>query len=114
MALGKYRIMKPLKDEDRWLKFFTKKQFGFLIPAGVLSFVLYKVFTGMELRPVGIMSATLIMMTALFVSMYQIPNNRYMISGGRPVYVVLFRLLRKSMKKNKVVYTKNYETIEDE
>ena len=114
MTLGNYRIMKPLKDEDRWFKFFTKKQLVFIAPGIILSIVLYNLFTMVGFRLGGIVAATFIIAVSLLIAMFTIPLSRYMISGGRPVYVVLYRLIRKRRKKNRVIYTKNYEHLENE
>ena len=113
-ALGNYRIMKPLKDEDRWFKFFTKKQLAFAATGLVLSFVSYGFFDGIGLRVVGLFVAETIMCTLLILAFLKLPFQKYLIGGGRYAHEILWRLIVKSMPRNKVIYTKNYEQIEEE
>ena len=114
MALGNYRIMKPLKDEDKWFKFFTKKQLVFVIMGLAVSGATYPLFTSMGLRFVWMFFAEIVMTSMLVLAFLKLPYEKYLIGGGRYLHEILYRLIRKSRPKNKVIYTKNYEEIEEE
>lgn len=113
-SLGNYRIMKPLKDEDRWFKYFTKRQLLFVFVGLVLSGIIYPFFSGLGLRIVGIFFVEIIMLTVLGLAFLKLPYSKYLIGGGRYVHEILVRLIRKRLPKNKVIYTKNYDEIEEE
>ena len=112
--LGSYRIMKPLKDEDRWFKFFTKKQLMFVVVGLMLSFVTFTIFNGIGLRIVGIFLVEIIMTISMLLAFLKLPFEKYLIGGGRYAHEILFRLIAKNMPSNKVIFTKNYEDIEEE
>lgn len=113
-SLGSYRIMKPLKDEDRWFKFFTKRQLLFVIVGIVLSSFVYPFFSKLGLRIVGIILVEIIMLSMLVLAFLKLPYAKYLIGGGRYVHEILMRLLVKKLPKNRVIYTKNYDEIEEE
>lgn len=108
-GLGDYPIMAELKDEDKWLKYFTVKQliyYGIAIGIGVLTtFLLSKI--GLEV--IGFVLILINLATAIFLQM-KIPPDKYLIGSGYEVSRILIRLFKKNfIKKNRVIYTKNYD-----
>lgn len=106
--------MKPLKDEDRWFKFFTKKQLLFVVTGLLASGIVFPIFNGIGLRVVGIFLVEIIMTVMLILAFLKLPFEKYLIGGGRYAHEILFRLFAKQMPSNKIIYTKNYEEIEEE
>lgn len=106
--------MKPLKDEDRWFKFFTKKQLLFVIIGLMLSAVIFPVFNAIGLRVIGIFLVEIIMTVMCLLAFLKIPFEKYLIGGGRYAHEILFRLFSKQLPANKIIFTKNYEDIEEE
>lgn len=113
-SLGNYRIMKPLKDEDRWFKFFTKKQLVFVIIGGVLSAIIASFFRSLGLTVVGIVLVEIIMVCVMVMAFLKLPYDKYLIGGGRQAYEIVWRLIVKRMPSSRVIYTKNYEDMEEE
>lgn len=103
-SLGDYPIMKELKDEDKWFKYFTMKQllaYGIAASVGIaLTVLLYKV--GLEI--IGIVF--LIFNIAIVAIMQiKIPYDKYLIGGGFRVFNIFQRLILKY--RNRVIYTRN-------
>ena len=107
--LGSYQIPKEFKDEDKWFKYFTKKQLVIVGGALALSVVIVGFFFGIHLLPVGVIIGETIMLLAVGIAFIKIPTDRYLIGGGYPVSQILIRLIVKKLPGNKVLYVKNYE-----
>ena len=107
--LGSYRIPKELKDEDKWFKFFTKKQLLIVGSGLALSIVIVGFFYGMHLLPVGVMMAEVVMLLSAGIAFVKIPTDKYLIGGGYPVSQILIRLVLKRLPGHRVLYVKNYE-----
>lgn len=110
-SLGKYKIPTPFKDEDKWLKYFTKKQlmyigFGLMICLPLLKLT----WTAPSLLKIPVMVFCIIVMgTALIIGMATMPDDKYLWGGGTKLDKLLFRIIRKRLKSNKVLYVKNYK-----
>ena len=104
-------VMSELKDEDKWLKFFTVKQliyYGVAIAIGVgLTVLLHRLF---HAEVIGFM-VIIINVCLAFLLQKNIPNDgdKYIIGGGMPLQTILIRLLKKRLKRNRVIYVKNYD-----
>lgn len=105
-SLGRYRIPKEFKDEDKWFKFFTKKQLLYIGIAGGLSAVAIVIAVKLNILPVGIVIAELLMIGAIVIAFVKVPKDKYMIGGGLPVRVILLRLIGKNLKANKKLYVR--------
>ena len=106
---GSYQIPKEFKDEDKWLRYFTKKQLGYAaiaiaIDIGLL-FLTYKI----GIIHVGIFFSVLILMAILGFAFMSVPTSKYLLGGGYPLSTIAFRIIRRHLPKNRVIYVKNYK-----
>lgn len=111
--LGDYAVMAELKDEDKWLKYFTKKQllyFGVASVLGIGEIILfYKlglVIIGVELLIINIVIA--------FVIQLRMPSDKYLWGGGTLIEELLLRIIKKNLPGHKILYTKFIEEEEEE
>ena len=107
--LGSYQIPKEFKDEDKWFKYFTKKQLIVVGSALGASVLIISFFNGVGLLPVGISISEVVLILSITSSFIRIPRERYLIGGGYHIAVILWRLICKRFPKNRVLYVKNYE-----
>lgn len=107
--LGSYQIPKPFKDEDKWFKYFTKKQLIVVGAALGVSVLIMSFFAGIHLFGVGLAIAEVILILSITASFIRIPNDKYLIGGGYHIAQILFRMIVKKLPMNKVLYVKNYE-----
>ncbi len=108
MADGVYSIPRELKDEDKWLKFFTKTQL-MIFGIGVLIVILF----GLVLMPLGayhLLTVLGVIILTIFgiLAFVPMPPSRYLYGGGFPLYVIVLRILNKMISKKKL-YLKNYD-----
>lgn len=114
MSLGRYRIPKEIKDEDKWFKFFTKTQLLYVGIGGLLSGFFISLANTLHILPVGIVIAEFIMVVAIVIAFVKIPKDRYLIGGGLPIRVILLRLIEKNIPANKKIYLKGINKRKDE
>jgi hypothetical protein len=113
MAKLTYSIPSEFSDEDRWFKFFTKKDVGVLVVTGALTIFLYKTTGTLFGKPfIGLLVGGIIMAISLFLSMAKLPDTMYMAGGGQTIASILLKKLLR--KKNKMVYVKGYNEWEEE
>lgn len=106
--LGSYQIPKEFKDEDKWFRYFTKKQLIFVGGAGFASVVITSFFKGLGMIKVGISISEVILLLTIAIAFIKIPTDKYMIGGGYHIMQILLRLVIKRLPKNRVLYVKNY------
>ena len=51
--MGRYRIPREMKDEDKWFKFFNSNQLLWIVIFGVMAFVVYIPFKIIHLEIIG-------------------------------------------------------------
>ena len=107
--LGSYQIPKEFKDEDKWFKYFTKKQLIVVGSALGASTLIMSFFYGIGMFPVGLSISEVVLILSVTSSFIRIPNERYLIGGGYHIAVIVWRFIVKKFPKNKVLYVKNYE-----
>ena len=112
--MGTYSIPKEFKDEDKWFRFFTKKQ---LIYAGVGVAMVIGVMTvskALGVTGVGICISEVIVLADGIIAFITMPTERYLIGGGYPLSTIVLRLVRKKLPSNKVLYIKHYDKDDEE
>lgn len=104
-------IMTELKDEDKWLKFFTIKQLIYYAIAIVIGILATLILKNIHLEAVGFVMIIVNIAIAFLLQM-KIPESgdKYIIGAGMPLQTILFRLLKKLLPKNRVIYVKNYDS----
>ena len=106
MAFGRFRIPSEFKDEDKWLKFFTKPQLVALGIALLVSATVLVVLTKYGLFAVGFAIFLLIMLTAFTVVMKKVPESYYLMGANETIGIILLRVIIKKLKR-KVIYVAN-------
>ncbi len=107
--LGNYKIPKQFKDEDRWFKFFTKKQLLILGIGIALSMAVLAITSAIHLTGIGIICLVLNLAVSACLAFVPMPADRYLLGGGYPLLTIVLRLINKYLIEPKVLYVKNYE-----
>lgn len=111
MGVGEYEWPEEFKDEDKWV-YLTKRQW-LIVGIGVfIDFLWIGLFILLKLTfllPVVFIPAVVILAAAFVIAVFPVPDNWYLYGSGLNIEVVLFRLLKKKRKKEKVIYTKHYD-----
>lgn len=107
MALGQYRRPPELRDEDKWFKFFTKTQLLGVGIALLIAGYLLIFFSTHGLFAIGFGLAFIIMLFAIIIMMFQMPKEKYLLGGGEELRTLLFRIIRKRLRKNRKIYVNN-------
>lgn len=106
-----FDVPMEFQDEDKWVRnIFTKSQ---LVMVGIFAAIaigqcafLYSI----GLFYLGLAFAEIILGGGIFVVMFKVPVEAYMLSGGYPISTLIRRIVfKKFLPGNKVLYIKNYE-----
>ncbi len=108
-SLGNYTIPKPLKDEDKWFRFFTKTQLLYVGVAAFIDMGIIAFFRAVHIPYVSIVLSEAVMIAALILAFVSVPTDRFMIGGGYSLRAIAVRLVRKRFRRNKVLYVKGYD-----
>jgi len=109
---GVFKIPKELKDEDKWFRYFTKKQ---AVPIAVTLLIDYRIIMWASQRnfllPAIIVSVILTLLVAGIV-MVELPVDVLFLSGGG---ITMEQWIRRVFirKRNRKIYVKNYDMGED-
>ena len=115
-SLGKYKIPRPMQDEDKWFKYFTKRQ---LIYVGIALVVMarlifwvkdYQSFIQIPVLTIG----CIVVIVSTVFGMINMPDDRYLWGGGTSLEKLTVRLVRRKMRSNRVLYVRNYRPEEPE
>lgn len=107
MALGTYKIPRPIQDEDKWLKL-TKKQWLYTGIGIVIAYAAFQVFCAMHMDLLAYVIALISIGFFFTIGTFKMPEDKYIIGGGTKLDVLAKRLIVKQFKKYKVLYIKNY------
>lgn len=107
-----YNIPSEFTDEDKWFKYFTKKDMGVILVTGVITLTLYKLSDSLLEKPfIGLIIGGIIMCISLFCSMVKLPDTLYLTGGGQTILTLMMRRLVR--KRNRVIYIKGYDDWEE-
>lgn len=107
---GKYKVPKPIQDEDKWMKFFTKKQLLALVVAAIVGFGIIRLTYCIHLVMIGVILTILLIVATLLATMATMPNEKYLFGGGCPIWQIGYRIIRRKLfPSNKVIYTSTQE-----
>lgn len=109
MAQGRFAIPNEYKDEDRWLKFFTKRQLVYVVLAALLDYIIYRIFNKWLL--IWLVIDLIITLVAAVIALASIPKSRYLLGGGNSVETIITRIIIRRVTC--VLYIKNYDEEED-
>ena len=113
MASGKYEIPDEYQDEDRWWLFTKKQWLGIAIAAG-LDLLAYRGFGALGLDFGGLVAAAILTMAIAILIFIKVPYRFYLYGSGSRLSAILYRLLIRRLKKNRVIYTGSYEEKREE
>ncbi|MDD3361826.1 MAG: hypothetical protein PHW34_09165 [Hespellia sp.] len=106
--LGVFPIPCEFKSEDKWFRYFNRKQALVLVICGIID---YRVI--MSATTKGLLIPTLILMllftmTAMGIVMIRLPVDALFLSGGGiTIDQLLMRMLYRLLHRE--IYTKNYQ-----
>lgn len=105
-AAGVFRVPREFKDEDRWFRYFNKKQAAVLVLTGLADYRIIMAASGKGLTLPAVIAALLLTLVAGGLVMVRLPvDAMYLMGGGITLDQWVFRTaLRKCCKK---IYTKN-------
>ncbi len=106
--LGQYKTPGELKDEDKWFKFFTKKQLVIAIVVLIIDWNIAVIFNKIHLIVIGITLDVFITIVMAIITLLPMPANKHIFGGGLPLYRIAYRILIRKLF-NKHIYTTMYE-----
>lgn len=105
-AAGVFRVPREFKDEDRWFRYFNKKQAAVLVLAGLADYRIIMTASAKGLTLPAIIMAILFTLIAGGMVMVRLPaDTMYLTGGGITLDQWIFRILLR--KCHRVIYTKN-------
>lgn len=107
MALGKARIPDEFKDEDKWLRFFSKRQVIVTVAFLVVGIILSIIFFQIGIPFIGLSIIVLFTFVGFAIVTFKVPDSKYLFCGGSYLYVLLARIIRKRLPWNRKLYVKN-------
>ena len=107
--LGRYRIPKEFKDEDKWFRFFTKRQLIYAIVALAFDAIALMLSYSFNVLLVGIILSEIVSIVMMAFAFITIPTEQYMYGGGYLLSTIVLRVIIRRRKKNRILYVKNYD-----
>lgn len=105
---GVYQIPREFKDEDKWFKYFTKKQALVVLFCGVVDYQMINLFATKNLLIAGILLSCFLTIILVGGVMVVLPlDNFFLTGGGLTIMEWLFRYLYR--RKSRCLYTKNMD-----
>ena len=99
-------IPSEFTDEDRWFKFFTKKQLAVVLLNIVWTIALGKLFKLFGIMPVGIAIGVIQTLVVTALAMFRLPESNYLRGGGQIIGVVLLKRMYRRLFA--CIYVKGY------
>lgn len=110
--LGQYKTPGELKDEDKWFKFFTKKQLVIAIVVLIIDWNIAVIFNKIHLIVIGITLDILITIIMAIITLFPMPQSKYIFGGGMPLYRLVLRIILRKTFNRKIYTTMSDEEIE--
>ena len=107
--IGNYQIPKEFKDEDKWFRFFTKRQLLYVGAALGADTLILTVTYPLGIIGLGIFLSEIILILALIFAFVIIPTDKYMLGGGYNLSNIIIRVVIKQLPFNKKIYVKHYD-----
>ena len=112
MAQGTFKIPMDAKDEDKWLKFFTKSQLAVIVIVAVIDFGIIKLTQALGATPIGVFIAIVLMIAACIITLFKVPESSHVIGAGNNIGKIIVRMLIH-WKIYKKVYIRGYGNVEE-
>ena len=107
MALGRSRIPDEFKDEDKWLRFFSKKQILVTLAFLAVGILCAIPFFKIGFSVVGVVFIITSIICGFSIVTLKVPDRKYLFCGGAFLYILICRIIRKKLPWNKKIYVKN-------
>ena len=105
-ATGVFRVPREFKDEDRWFRYFNKKQAATLVLTGIVDYRLIMAGASYGITIPAIVVAILLTLVMGGLVMIYLPVDvMFLTGGGITLDQWIFRIILRKSKK--VIYTKN-------
>lgn len=111
MAQTSYSIPSEFTDDDKWLKYFTKKSLLALLLSGMVAYGIVLVARLFGALIPGIIIGGLLVVLVTGSTMVPYPETEYMKGGGLTFDVLLARRIIRKM--NRCIYVKGYGAEEE-
>ena len=111
MQTGEHDWPEEFRDEDKWL-FLTKRQWVIMLIGAFWGGLVVWLFFMLHLTAiigVAFVLAGLLLIAAVMVAFFPMPDRFYLFGGGEKMEKIIFRLIKKCRKSSKVIWTANYE-----
>ena len=105
--MGTFNVFRGISDEDKYAGL-TKTQW-IIIGSGILLCMPILRLTssiGKMVFIFGIIFSVIIMIAFGIIALFPIPQEKYLYGGGYRMEIILFRILMRKIKKNRVIYVK--------
>lgn len=107
-ATGVFRVPREFKDEDKWFRYFNKKQAVVMVITGLFDYRVIMVGASHGFTLPAIVAAVLLTLTAGVLVMVHLPVDvMFLTGGGITLDQWIFRVFMR--KRRKVIYTKNVQ-----
>lgn len=111
MSAGVFKVPREFKDEDKWFRYFTKKQAAVLVVTLLVDYRMLMWASAHGILLFAVILSILLTVTAVGMVMIQLPVDvMFLTGGGITLEQWLFRVILRKAKR--VVYTKNMEGTE--
>ena len=116
MEIGRYKIPREIQDEDKWFRFFTKKQLAVIAITLFVCGNLVILTQKLHVVVVGITLSILFLLVTAAILFLKMPRTKYIFGGGLGLDILLFRItVRKVVRGNKVIFSRTQiEEMSDE
>lgn len=105
MQTGVFRVPSEFKDEDKWFRYFTKKQAAVLVSSLLIDYRLVMAASPKGLLLPAAVAAVIFTVLTVGVVMVELPvDAMFLTGGGITLDQWLFRLFLR--KRRRVIYTK--------
>ena len=102
--LGRYKVMREMKDEDKWFRWFTKEQIIYLVLFGGIGVGIVILFHSIRLTLIGMVIAILLITGGLILPRFNMPDDKYILGGGMPLKLLAKRIIIKQFIAKKKIY----------
>jgi len=110
MAFGTFKTFGQIKDEDKYFRFFTKRNIAWTFVGGLIGFGAFSLLNAIGFSMAGAVTGITICVFFAGMSFVQVPVERYLSGGGLFLTTVVFRWLQRKVGSGKVIYNKFYDT----
>lgn len=113
-SLGRYKIPRPMQDEDKWFKYFTKHQLVYVgVSLVIIARLILWVKSSSSLVQIPVLTlGSIVVILSIAFGVLTMPDDKYLWGGGTKVETLVVRLVRKRLKGNRVLYVRNYKVDE--